>query len=58
MPNLSSWQLHIIQEFCDGGSLQDAIMSGRFLERRTPHAPNVLHVLCVAVDLAHGMAFL
>jgi serine/threonine protein kinase len=44
---LSDWQMHIIMEYCDGGSLQDAIRQNRFYDvtAHIPHLPSVLELL-------------
>lgn len=48
------WQLFIIQEFCDSGSLYDALLSRR-LSDTSSGRPDVLKVLAVAADVAAGM---
>ena len=41
-PDVHSWELRLVQEFCDIGSLRDALNTGRF---RAP---------CSGVAAAHG----
>ena len=54
--------MYIVQEFCDGGSLFSAIERKRFWTpvpgSRHPLPNNMLHIICVAVNIAAGMAYL
>ena len=53
---LSDWQLYIIQEYCNGGNLYDAI------QKRQSHAAtgavSLLHILAVATHIASGCAYI
>jgi len=51
------WKLYIIQEFCDGGSLAQAIDRGVFMDQRTGDR-KLEHILQVASDIARGMAYI
>jgi len=54
------WQMYIIQEYCDGGSLFDAIQEGRFQgDKSASAAMECLRTLInLAVDIACGCAYI
>ncbi|KAG2441405.1 hypothetical protein HYH02_009993 [Chlamydomonas schloesseri] len=53
----SVYQLLLIQEYCEGGSLREGIDQGRLHKALAPDSPiGVLLGLCLALDVAAGMA--
>jgi len=51
------WQLYIIQEFCDGGSLYDAIRARRFWNSGD-NSPRLQQALTIASHVAAGCAYI
>ena len=57
MQVIQEWRLYIVQEFCDGGSLRQAIESRSFLNPATG-SPQLEWVLQMAREVAAGMVYL
>lgn len=51
------WKLYIIQEFCDSGSLSQAIDAGFFIDQDTG-ARKLDHILEIGSDIARGVAYI
>ncbi|GIL90997.1 hypothetical protein Vretimale_17053 [Volvox reticuliferus] len=51
---LSDWKLYLVQEFCDGGSLANALDARAFHD--PAGMPNLALTLCTLADIARGMA--
>jgi serine/threonine protein kinase len=65
--DLHSWELRLVQEYCDIGSLRDALASGMFKARAAGSdsgaaggsgAPDFGKVVATAIDVARAMAHL
>jgi len=54
---ITDWQLFIIQEYCDGGSLYDAL-AGHKLWDGARNGPHLAMVLNVVLDMAAGLEYL
>lgn len=53
----ADWQLFIIQEYCDGGTLHTAIQEQRFWDKQVGQ-PLLPQILAIASDIAAGCAYI
>ncbi|PNH01072.1 hypothetical protein TSOC_013058 [Tetrabaena socialis] len=54
---IMDWKLYIIQEYCDGGTLRDALDGSRFLDPDTGLGQMEVAVR-VAMEVAEGMVYI
>ncbi|MEW5312531.1 MAG: hypothetical protein WDW38_004160 [Sanguina aurantia] len=54
--NCIDWKLFIIQEYCDIGTLKDAIERAAYMDGIAERTPSVHKILCTLIDVACGMS--